>query len=187
MPQHIQRQATRQRADFAGSLRDGSYLRQGGVAKALWCARHHGAFRSFPWRKSDPAKRVAHSRPDPKTWNWALIAPAGRAMPGALAQAPGFTVTLGRLREAVMVVALAEPRAELAAEQASGNSLHFRSRSRVLGLPDLIWVRLVETAPGRVSLAIFSWARFGLYDFGVNRRRALRWLGAVEAQLTPQS
>ena len=37
MLKHIQRRATRQRADFAGSLRDGSYFRQGGVAKALWC------------------------------------------------------------------------------------------------------------------------------------------------------
>ena len=38
MPKHIQRQATWQRADFAGSLWDGSHLRQGGVAKALWCS-----------------------------------------------------------------------------------------------------------------------------------------------------
>ena len=65
MPKHIQRQATRQRDNFAGSLRDGSYFRQGGVAKALWCARHHGAFRSYPWQKSDPAKRVTYSRRDP--------------------------------------------------------------------------------------------------------------------------
>ena len=36
MPKHIQRRATRQRADCAGSLRDGSYLRQGGVANGLW-------------------------------------------------------------------------------------------------------------------------------------------------------
>ena len=36
MPKHIQRRATRQRTDFAGSLRDGAYFRQGGVAKALW-------------------------------------------------------------------------------------------------------------------------------------------------------
>ena len=70
MPKHIQRRATRQRADFAGSLRDGSYFRQGGVAKALWCAHsptgHHGAFRSYPWRKSDPAKGRNNSPTDPK-------------------------------------------------------------------------------------------------------------------------
>ena len=34
MPKHIQRRATPQRANFAGSLRDGAYFRQGGVAKA---------------------------------------------------------------------------------------------------------------------------------------------------------
>ena len=36
MPKHIQRRATRQRADCAGSLGDGAYFRQGGVANALW-------------------------------------------------------------------------------------------------------------------------------------------------------
>ena len=69
MPKHIQRQATRQRADFAGSHWDGSYFRQGGVAKALWCAHsptgHHGAFRSYPWRRYDPAKGRTNSPTDP--------------------------------------------------------------------------------------------------------------------------
>ena len=65
MPEHIQRRVTRQRVDFAGSLRDGSDFRQGGVAKALWYARHHGAFRSYPWRKSDPAKGRTKSPTDP--------------------------------------------------------------------------------------------------------------------------
>ena len=37
MPAHIRRRATRQRANFAGSLRDGAYVRQSRVAKALWC------------------------------------------------------------------------------------------------------------------------------------------------------
>ena len=36
MPKHIQRRATRQRADCAGSLGDGAYFRQGGVANVLW-------------------------------------------------------------------------------------------------------------------------------------------------------
>ena len=36
MPKHIQGGATRQRADFAISLRDGAHFRQGRVAKGLW-------------------------------------------------------------------------------------------------------------------------------------------------------
>ncbi len=36
MLKHIQRRATRQRADFAGYLWDGAYLRQGRVAEGLW-------------------------------------------------------------------------------------------------------------------------------------------------------
>ena len=37
---HDSRWATRQRADLAGSLRDGAYLRQGRVEKALCGACH---------------------------------------------------------------------------------------------------------------------------------------------------
>ena len=69
MPKHIQRRATQQRANFAGSLWDGSYFRQGSVAKRLWCAHsptgHHGAFRSYPWRKFDPAKWSPNAAADP--------------------------------------------------------------------------------------------------------------------------
>ena len=36
MPKHIQRRATRQRADFAGSLLDGAYFRQASGAQGLW-------------------------------------------------------------------------------------------------------------------------------------------------------
>ena len=35
MHEHIRRRATRQRADGAGSLRDGAALRRGGVAEGL--------------------------------------------------------------------------------------------------------------------------------------------------------
>lgn len=117
----------------------------------------------------------------PRTWNWALIAPAGRALPGASGSAPVFAASAAQLGEAVIRVARAESRTELMAREEG--CLLFRARSRVLGLPDLIQVQLIETAPGRSSLAMFSRARYGLYDLGVNRRRMTRWLRALEVEL----
>ncbi len=82
MPKHIQpngpRGATRQRADFAGSLFGASGGRggfppvvpMGRRRERLVVYRHHGAFRSYPhWahgRKSAPAKCVTNSGTDPK-------------------------------------------------------------------------------------------------------------------------
>ncbi len=40
-----------------------------------------------------------------------------------------------------------------------------------------------EAVDGRATLAIYSHARSGYYDFGVNRRRVRRWLAALRAEL----
>ena len=117
----------------------------------------------------------------PRAWNWALISPAGKSVPGASRSSPVFSAELDSLRRAVRQVAAAEPNTVLVAEE--GDCLRFRARSRLFGFTDLIDVQLVEPEPGRVSLAIFSRARYGFYDLGVNRRRARRWLRALEAAL----
>ncbi len=72
MPKHIQpngpRGATRQRADFAGSLGTGRISARAASRKACG-GQHHGAIRSFPhWdqgRKYAPAKCITNSEADP--------------------------------------------------------------------------------------------------------------------------
>jgi Protein of unknown function (DUF1499) len=54
----------------------------------------------------------------------------------------------------------------------------FVCRSRIMGYPDLVSVRSFPTAGGS-SLAIWSRARFGNYDWGVNRGRVEGWLAAL--------
>ncbi len=79
MPCHIRRRATRQRADLAGSLRDGAYFRQGRVEKGLWGP----APRRLPLltlTQIRPAKRITNSFADP---NRALPGLAGCTMSGA--------------------------------------------------------------------------------------------------------
>ena len=46
--------------------------------------------------------------------------------------------------------------------------------------PDLVTVEFVALAPDRSSLALYSRARYGRSDFGVNRRRVLRWLSRLQ-------
>jgi len=129
---------------------------------------------------------VTPFRPDgfvpPRAWNWALIAPADRPIPGAYRQAPAFPVGVDALRRAVLSVAAAQARTELLAEDPGAGRLEFRARSRFLGAPDLITVILMA-GEGTASLALFSRARYGAYDFGVNRHRVERWLKAISAAL----
>jgi len=52
--------------------------------------------------------------------------------------------------------------------------------SAVLGFPDVITVELVPVGPDRSSVALYSRARYGKLDFGVNRKRVERWISRLE-------
>lgn len=56
--------------------------------------------------------------------------------------------------------------------------------SRLLRFPDIVTVEFIDMAPNRSSLAIYSRARYGRSDFGVNRLRVLGWLKRLQ-QIAP--
>jgi hypothetical protein len=49
-----------------------------------------------------------------------------------------------------------------------------------LGFPDVITVEFVPLGPEQSSIAIYSRARYGKLDFGVNRKRVERWISRLE-------
>jgi uncharacterized protein (DUF1499 family) len=57
------------------------------------------------------------------------------------------------------------------------------ARSKAFHFPDFIDVEAVALAPGQTALAIYSRAKYGIRDFGVNRARTERWLAALKAAL----
>ncbi|MFQ5438307.1 MAG: DUF1499 domain-containing protein [Paracoccaceae bacterium] len=52
-------------------------------------------------------------------------------------------------------------------------------RTPLMGFPDYVSVRFVDLGNSRSTLALFSRARFGHSDLGVNKKRALGWLGQL--------
>jgi len=52
------------------------------------------------------------------------------------------------------------------------------ARSRLMGYPDYVTIRLEETADGTRVTAL-SRARFGRGDMGVNAARLQRWIGTI--------
>jgi uncharacterized protein (DUF1499 family) len=120
------------------------------------------------------------------TWrpNQFLVLPPGYiAKAKAYAASPVFATTPEQVLDAVKRVALAEPRTELVAEDRAARQLSIVQRSKTFRFPDYVTVEAVPLAAGQTALAIYSRAKYGIRDFGVNRARVERWLAALKAQL----
>ncbi len=134
------------------------------------------ATKGFPLDFAVPRHR---RRPDDR-----LAAPEGaaiRATPDLTV--PDFSVDPAALADAVRAVALSEPRTELPCEDGDACRMEFRQRSRLFGFPDLVTVQVEPRGHGGSSLFVWSRARYGIRDFGVNRARMRRWLTALAARL----
>lgn len=64
-----------------------------------------------------------------------------------------------------------------------GRALEAVQRSRLFRFPDLISLRVFDAGEGLSTPAIYSRARYGRSDFGVNRARVLSWIGGVAVAL----
>lgn len=114
-----------------------------------------------------------------------LACPRGWSRRDADIITPVFDLTLEQLREAVVAIASAEARTHLIRLDKEASQAEFEQRSRFLGFPDIVTVAFEAAPGGGASLAIYSRARYGYYDFGVNRRRVARWLAALERRVAP--
>jgi uncharacterized protein (DUF1499 family) len=119
------------------------------------------------------------------TWrpNQFLMLPAGfaaKAKPHATS--PVFAGTPDQVLDALKRVALNEPRTTLMAEDRAARQLALVQKSKTFRFPDFITAEAVPAGAGQTALAIYSRAKYGIRDFGVNRARIERWLAALKAE-----
>lgn len=120
------------------------------------------------------------------TWrpNQFLVLPPGFiGKAQAHAPSPVFAAPPDKVLAALKRIALAEPRTTLLAEDAAQRRLALVQRSKTFHFPDYIDVEAVPAGAGATALAIYSRAKYGIRDFGVNRTRIERWLAALGAAL----
>lgn len=120
------------------------------------------------------------------TWrpNQHLVLPGGfQARAKAHAASPAFAHSPDQVLEALKRIALAEPRTALLSEDKAGRQLAFVQKSKTFRFPDFITIEAVPITGGKTALAIYSRAKFGIRDFGVNRARVERWLAALAREL----
>ena len=97
---------------------------------------------------------------------------------------PAFTCDATRLYDALRDIALAEPRTKLQSESRDEFFVSFVQRTAFWNFPDDIMAEITALENGGAALMLSSKARYGMMDFGVNRRRVKRWRGALETRLT---
>ena len=113
-----------------------------------------------------------------------LMAPEGlckNAQPDKIS--PTYPTSPERLMAAYAKLFETLPRFETTELSDDGRALEAVQRSRLFRFPDLISVRAFDAGEGRTTPAIYSRARYGRSDFGVNRARVLSWIGGVAVAL----
>lgn len=129
------------------------------------------------------AIRLAPS--DPVTWN---VDPLTAADPGHRGvrlvppDAKVYSLAPEVLLTAFDRVAMAAPRTKRLAGSVADGQITYVTRTKWLGFPDYLTVRVVAEADG-ASLAILSRSRFGGYDYNVNRTRVAAWLATLDTEI----
>jgi len=96
---------------------------------------------------------------------------------------PTYPTSPERLLAAYRRVFETLPRFEATELSDDGRALEAVQRSRLFKFPDLISLRVFEAGEGLATPAIYSHARYGRSDFGVNRARVISWIGGVAVAL----
>lgn len=120
----------------------------------------------------DPLEAQRTGRP-----NDFLVLPPGLA--GADAESPLFDAPLPAMARRVDLFARSQPRVTRLAGSNEAGFITFIARSRLIGFPDYVSVKVVPQPDGRMALAIWSRSRFGYSDMGVNRARVEDWLAQL--------
>ena len=122
----------------------------------------------------DPATARPGANP-----NEYLAAPRGDTAAPADAQTRLYPESPRALLARFDAIARAQPRTRVVAGDPDSLMITYVQRSRVFGFPDYLTVKAVA-AEGGAGLIVFSRARYGRSDFGVNRARVEGWLAAMD-------
>jgi len=100
---------------------------------------------------------------------------------------PAYTCDAARLYAALRDYALAQPRTKLQSESPDENHMSFVQRTAYWHFPDDVVAEITALKNGGAALMLSSKARYGMEDFGVNRRRVKRWIAALEENLAKET
>jgi len=115
--------------------------------------------------------------------NQYLVCPEGYCAAEAHAVAPSFPVAVQELQDGWFDVVSKQPSTKVIARDESARQFDIETLTPLVGFPDTITVRFLETPDGGSTLAIYSRSFYGRSDLGANKKRIDSWLGQLAAML----
>lgn len=112
--------------------------------------------------------------------NHYFVAPEGWSTAPIDDDCPAFAADWKTVLDALREVALTEQRTSVTDNDLVHRRIQFCQRSQVFRFPDDIKVEAIPLSEFITKLAVYSKARCGFSDLGVNKRRVKRWLSALE-------
>lgn len=112
----------------------------------------------------------------PLRGNAALACPPDYCAAAEAIPSPVFDMRWEQLFQGWVDMIAREPRVAAVESDMDQRRFTVIQHSALFHFPDIVTVEFVTVGEARSSLAIYSRARYGRGDFGVNRRRVLRWL-----------
>ncbi len=134
------------------------------------------------------AAYVRFAPSDPESWHTDPLSAKKPRTPNAFLMLPGtgkypspeYAVTAAVLARAFDDLALSHPNVSRLAGGPASLFTTYIARTPLMAYPDYISVRAIDLGNGRAALAVFSRARFGYSDRGLNRKRLLGWLKKLQ-------
>ncbi len=120
----------------------------------------------------------------PNKPNYYLVCPAKYCNVTPNQESPIFPVSQKILETAWNKMIASQPRVKLLSSSAEPLQYNYVQRSLVFHFPDYINVRFINISPQQSTVAIYSHAKYGYSDFGVNKTRIIAWLTALDTQLS---
>lgn len=90
------------------------------------------------------------------------------------------------LKKVFTQAALNEPRVTITSTSDDSFQIQFVQRSFLFRFPDYIDVCFIPITENTSTLAIYSRAKYGHSDFGVNKKRVLKWLNLISDHIHSQ-
>lgn len=102
----------------------------------------------------------------------------------AEADMPALVITrpAGDMLRAVGEALAQEPQLEQVSVEPVTGTLRYVQRSRLLGFPDTINVKVVPLPDGGTAVLLYSRSQIGRSDMGVNGARLERWIALIKAR-----
>ena len=108
--------------------------------------------------------------------NFYLVCPENycSVAPGEIS--PSYPMNITQLKTAWDTMIAAQPRVKLVDSIPTKQHYQYVQRSLIFRFPDYIDVEFISLSDKRSTLAIYSRAKYGYYDFDVNKKRIKSWL-----------